>query len=274
MNWSYKKLINFIHFLVALTFYLVVVTAGTRATAEDLNFLGISIQAQKGTFLITKRANVRKKPMTESKKLGELEAGVEVQVVGRPKNGASWMAIQKNGRDYGFVYEPIMLPKIDGTLRVGISGSLEIKKNAKCEYLFNYDDKNTVEGENYVFSDYEITYRCNVKGKPYLLLAAMFMSEVPFLLTREPVFQISIDLMEVENGYDQIFSTIFEYRLKDKKVVFIGTSLEGFASTPEEKERPAKTVAEALKAAVEIAPGAWGEKAWKQIHKAQIEGNL
>jgi hypothetical protein len=100
----------------------------------------------------------------------------------------------------------------------------------------------------------------------------MFMSEVPFNLTREPVFQISVDLMEVENGYDEIFSTIFDYRLKDEKVVFVGISLKALAKIPKEKERPANSVTEALKAAVEIAPGTWGEEAWKQIHKAQFEG--
>lgn len=273
MNWNFKKRISHTRCFIALVFSVVVIMASARAVAEDLIFLGIGVLAQKGTFLVTKRANVRKGPMTKSKKLGELEVGEEVQVVGRAKNGASWMAVQKNGADYGFVYEPILLPKIDGVLEEDISGSLIIKDNVKCEYTFNYDDKNKVEGENYVFSDYEITYSCNVKEEPYRLLAAMFMSEVPFLLNRDPVFQISIDLMEVENGYDEIFSTNFEYRLEDKKVVFVGISLEGMARIPRERERSANTVAEALKAAVELAPGAWGKEAWKQIHKAQSRGN-
>jgi hypothetical protein len=153
-----------------------------------------------------------------------------------------------------------------------MSGSVVIDEHTQCGYTFSFHDKNVVEGENYVFSDYEVTYRCNVRGQYFRLLAAMFMSEVPFHLTRDPVFQISTDIMEIEKGYDEIFSTVFDYRLRDGKVVFVGVSLEDLAKMPKEKERPAKSVAEALKAAVEIAPGAWGEEAWKQIHKAQFEG--
>jgi hypothetical protein len=259
--------------LTTFAFFVALMMAREHSKAEDLNFLGIDIFAEKGNFLVTKSAYVRVGPMTESKKLGELKVGEEVRVVGRAKKGAGWMAIQKNGTDYGFVYEPILLPKIDGTLKESISGSVVIEEHSQCGYTFNFHDKNIVEGENYVFSDYEITYQCNGKEKPFRLLAAMFMSEVPFRLTREPVFQISIDLMEVENGYDEIFSTIFEYRLKEKKVVFVGISLKGLAKIPKEKERPANSVAEALKAAVEIAPGAWGAEAWKQIHKAQFESD-
>jgi len=259
--------------LTALAFSVVVMMAGVRSEAEDLNFLGISVFAQKGTFIVTKKANVRSGPMTESKKLGELEVGEVVHVVGRAKNGAGWMAVQKDGTEYGFVYEPILLPKIDGTLEESVSGILQIKDDSKCKYIFNFHDKNVVEGEKYVFSDYEITYLCSVKGKPFRLLAAMFMSEVPFRLTREPVFQISIDLMEVEKGYDEIFSTSFEYRLVDKKVVFVGISLKDMAGIPEEKERRANSIVEALRAAVEMAPGTWGEEAWKQIHNVHFEGD-
>ena len=258
--------------ITTIVFSVALMMAVEHSKAEDLNFLGIDVFAEKGTFLVTKRANVRVGPMTDSKKLEELKSGEEVQVVGRAKKGAGWMAIQKNGTDYGFVYEPILLPKIDGSLKESISGSVVIDEHTQCGYTFNFDDKNIVEEEKYVFSDYEITYRCNVKGQQFHLLAAMFMSEVPFHLTRKPVFQISVDLMEVENGYDEIFSTVFDYRLRDGKVVFVGVSLKDLAKMPKEKERPAKSVAEALKAAVEIAPGAWGEEAWKQIHIAQFEG--
>jgi hypothetical protein len=253
--------------LPALAFFIVVLMAGVRAEAEDIKFLGTDILAQKGTYLVTKGANVRAGPMTKAKKLGKVKTGTQVHVVGRAKGGAGWMAIQQDGKDYGFVYAPILLPMIDGTLKESISGTVLIEEHAPCGYSFNFHGKNTVEGEDYVFSDYEITYRCNDKGKPFRILAAMFMSEVPFRLTHKAVFQISIDLMEVENGYDEIFSTTFEYRPEDKKVVFAGISIKDLARTPKEKERPANTIAEALAAAVEIAPDAWGKEVWKQIQK-------
>ena len=94
----------------------------------------------------------------------------------------------------------------------------------------------------------------------------MFLSEIPIHLTQKEIFQISIDLMEVENGYDEIFSTTFDYRKKDKELVFVGTSIEGFGKSPKENQRFVNDIVEALVAAVEIAPDAWGNEVWKQIH--------
>jgi len=245
---------------------------GGAVLAEDRNFLGVNVTSIEGTYLVTKGVNVRAGPKTESKKLGTVKAGTRVQVVGRAKGGAGWMAIKNDeGTDYGFVYAPILLPLIDGTLDKNFSGRVLLEEHAPCGYTFEFRGKNTVEGEDYVFSDYEVSYRCNDKGKPFGILAPMFMTEVPFRLTHKPVFQISIDLMEVENGYDEIFSTTFDYVRDEKKVVFAGVSIKELGRTPKEKERSANSIAEALIGAVEIAPDAWGPKVWQQLSKALIE---
>ena len=92
--------------IAIIVFFVALMVAGERSKAEDLNFLGVDIFAEKGTFLVTKKANVRVGPMTKSKKLGELKSGEEVRVVGRAKKGAGWMAIQKDGapvRDIVFI---------------------------------------------------------------------------------------------------------------------------------------------------------------------------
>jgi hypothetical protein len=246
--------------------------AGTVAQAEDRTFLGIVVTALDATYLVTKGANVRTGPETKAKRLGTLKAGTRVSVVGRAKGGAGWMAVQKDGKDYGFVYAPILLPMIDGTLQKSISGTVQIEEHAPCGYTFEFRGKNTVEGEDYVYSDYEVVYRCNDKGRPFRILAPMFMTEVPYKLTHNPVFQISIDLMEVENGYDEIYSTTFHYLPEENKIVYAGVSIKKQGRPPREKQREVNSIAEALSAAVEIAPDAWAPVVWKKLAKELVDG--
>ncbi len=256
--------------LAVVVFLAATLFAGTSVRAEDRMFLGIEVTAINGTYLVIKGANVRSEPKTEANKLGTLKAGKTLKVVGRAKGGAGWMAVQQDGKDYGFVYAPVLLPMIDGTLTESISGRVLIEEHAPCGYTFDFRGKNTVEGEDYVFSDYEIVYRCNDKGKPFSIIAPMFMTEVPYQLTHKPVFLVSIDLMEVENGYDEIFSTIFHYLPEEKKVVYAGVSIKDKGRPPKVTERTVNSIAEALSAAVEIAPDAWAPEVWEQLSKALV----
>ena len=96
----------------------------------------------------------------------------------------------------------------------------------------------------------------------------MFITEAPYQLSQNQVYQISIDILEIENGYDEIFSTILLYKRKEEKVVFDSVTLQEFRAVPPLAERPAKTVGDALAAAVEIAPGAWNSKVWEVLARA------
>ena len=250
---------------LSLTAFFLSITLTGHVFAQEIKFLGINVIAYNGTYLVTKSANVRAAPMTKSKKLGMIKSGAQVKVVGRAKGGAGWMAIQRDGKNFGFVYSPVLLPLIDGRLEKSYSGNASVVRGGACSYIFNFKGKNISEGENYFFSDYEITYLCKHGSETYKLLAAMFLSEIPIQLTQRAIFQISIDLMEVENGYDEIFSTTFEYRKKDKQLVFVGTSIKSFGKSPKENQRFVNDIVEALVAAVEIAPDAWGNKVWEQI---------
>jgi hypothetical protein len=258
--------------IAAVVLFAVTGIAGAGAQAEDRTFLGLQVTSIQGTYLVTKGVNVRTGPKTEAKKLGTLKAGSKVRVVGRAKGGAGWMAISQDGKDFGFVYAPALLPMIDGTLTASVSGTVQIEEHAPCGYTFEFRGKNTVDGEDYVFSDYEVVYRCNDKGKPFKILAPMFMTEVPYKLTHKPVFQISIDLMEVENGYDEIYSTTFHYMPEQKKIVFAGVSIKKQGRTPKVQERTVNSIAEALSAAVEIAPDAWTAGVWEQLSKELVDG--
>ena len=249
------------------------VLAANPARAEDRTFLGQTVRAQEGVYLVTKGANVRAGPKTGAKKLGTVKAGTRVRVVGRAKGGAGWMAITRDGKDYGFVYAPILLPMIDGTLEEPLSGRIVVKGRAPCRYSIDFQGRNTVDGEDYSYADYDVHFRCRHKGKTFAFWAPMFMSEVPYRLTHKPVFQITIDLPEVENGLDEVFSTGFDY-LRDKgKVVLEGVSIKSLGRKAEVTEKDAAGIAQALTAAVEMAPGAWGDGVWKQLREADPDGD-
>jgi len=256
-------------FLMPALMALVIFSAFS-AVAEDRTFLGQQIEDISGTYLVTKDVNIRAMPETKSKKLGSMKSGEQATVVGRAKGGAGWMAITKDGKDFGFVYSPVLLPILDGTLSETINGRVEPEIHSPCGYTIRFKGKNVVEGESFMFSDYEVQYRCNDKGKPFQFLAPMFMTELPYKMTQNPVYQISIDVMQVENGYDEIFSTTFHYDRDKKLLIYEGLSIKEMGRQAKIKERAVTGVAEALAAVVELAPEVWNEKAWQQIAEAQL----
>lgn len=241
------------------------------AEAQQSTLLGVPIKPMNGVYLVVKDANVRTRPETKGKRLATIKKGTRVTVVGKSGN---WMAVTKDGDDFGFIFASVLLPMIDGALDKSYSGRVPMKSSSPCSYSFRFRGKNVIEGEIFEFADYEIQYRCYRKGRPYRLLAPMFMTEVPYRLTPAAVYQISIDVLEIGNKYDEIFSTTFLYQRDRKRVVFDGVSEKKFGRKPEVTQRPAANVSEALIAAVEMAPSSWGDTVWEQVSKSLLdEGN-
>jgi hypothetical protein len=237
--------------------------------AQQRTLLGVPIKPISGTYLVVKDANVRAKPETKGKRLTSIKNGERVTVVGKSGN---WLATTKDGKDFGFIFASVLLPMIDGALDKDYSGTVEMKSHSPCGYTFRFSGKNVIEGEIYEFADYEIQYRCNRKGKPYRFLSPMFMTEVPYKLTPVGVYQISIDILEVDDAYDEIFSTTFLYQRDKNRIIFDSVSNKKLGRPPEVTERKANSIAEALAAAVELAPSSWGDKVWKQISKSLLDG--
>ena len=115
-----------------------------------------------------------------------------------------------------------------------------------------------------------IEYRCTDGGKTYSFYAPMFMTEVPYKLTHDPVYQISIDLLAMDDDPDNIFSIVFLYRRDTEQVTFDSFTKAGMGQKPARPKRAARTIAEALAGAAETAPLAWTKNVWKklvQLHK-------
>ena len=219
-----------------------------------------------GTYLVSRDVRVRAEPKTKSGEVNRLSRGERVQAVGRPKD-AAWLAVSKGGKNLGFVYSPVLLPLIDGTLEEDLKGKASFGVGLSCDYAVRFEGKNQAEGGDFDISDYEITYNCKRRDKEIGFFAFMFITEAPYQVTEKQVYQISIDVLEIENGYDEIFSTILMYRRSSDLVVFDSVSMKKYMRPPSEKEKPALSVAEALAAAVEMAPGAWNDKVWEALAK-------
>lgn len=252
------------------------VLVGGPVRAQDqpqgFKFLGHDIIKMEGAYLVTKDTIVRAEPLNEAKKVGSVSSGNKIQVIGKAKGGAGWMAIRRDGKDFGYVYASMLLPLLDGTLKRDITGRVMMSGRSPCAYSIRFNGRNVLENEVVSFFDYEIEYRCTDGGKAYHFYAPMFITEVPFRQTSDPVFQISIDLLGLDDDPDNIFSMTFVYRRDDNLLVFDGFSNSEIGHTPEKSERPAHTVYEALAGAAETAPLTWTKETWNALvtlHKGE-----
>lgn len=233
-----------------------------EAPAQDETFRGVSVKPLSGRYLVSKDVNVRAAPDTKSERIGRLKAGDWIEAAGR-SGDSSWIAVKKGGKPLGFVFAAVLVPMIDGSLSEPIRGTLNIKGGKRCDYEIKYMGKSPVQGEVFKTADYDVRFFCRVKGTAIKFLAPMFITEGPYQASRKPHYQINIDLLQIDTKqYDEIFSAVFIYRADDRRLIFDGLTVKELGVAPPDKERPAKSVGEALEAAVEIAAGAWGPKVW------------
>ncbi len=122
-----------------------------------------------------------------------------------------------------------------------------------------------VANEPFEISDYTITFRCQSKGKKFEFPAYMFIIEAPYQLSRKPDFQITIDLRDVGDSFEDTFSTTMMYRRAVGKVVFDSVNLAGFQAKTKNLQKDAASVGEALSAAVGVAVQAWNAKVWRAL---------
>ena len=236
--------------------------AGPAGAQQTRTFLGVKISPLSGTYIVTKDVRVRSKPKTGSNQIGRLKKGVRVEVVGKPK-GKSWLAVRQDDKDFGFVFAPILLPLLNGKLEKDIKGKILGRNRPTCDYTIHFEGKSPLEGELFEVSDYEAVFKCKTrKGKAFAFRGPMFLIEAPYDSSKRQKFQISIDLLELSNGYDEVFSTTFFYHRDKNKVVYDSVSQKEYAADPKMKEKPVRNIREALDGAVQLALVAWNDKLW------------
>jgi len=247
--------------IAAVTVWMLVVMAAT-AVAEEM-FRGVPVTPLSGAYLVLKDVNIRGKPETRAKRLGKLKKGDRVDAIGKAQG--AWLAVAKEGKDLGFVFAPMLLPLIDGTLETEIEGKAPLPEEKFCDYVIRFEGKSAVEDGLFETSDYEVAYRCPGDDGDLEFSTYMFITEAPYQLSPNHVYQISIDVTDVSGGYDEILSTVFLYEARRDRVIFDSVSLRAFRRSKASGEKPATTVVEALTAAAELAPGVWSDKVWRAL---------
>ena len=78
------------------TFVFVMLATGQAyAQTGTRKFLGREITPGAGLYLVAKDANVRAGPETSARKVGSVSRGGRVDVAGKAKGGAGWMAVRR-----------------------------------------------------------------------------------------------------------------------------------------------------------------------------------
>lgn len=236
--------------------------AVSAAPAEAETVLGYELEPARYTYVVTSAVNVRAKPQTQSKRLDTLDEGTIPDVLGRYKG---WYAIARDGVPFGFVYGSVMLPTVPGTLPAPLTGRIKPTERLACDYVITHESSEPIAGEDFGTSDYDVRLTC-VTGDDILRVhVPMFLIEGPLGGRANPVFQINVDVPQIAEDYDRVLSVITLYRAEDDIVRFDAFSFKGYGTTPDPRERPATTVAEALVTALDLAVGSWGDNVWEVL---------
>ena len=222
-----------------------------------------------GFYVTRADVNVRFGPSTKARKRSDLDRGVKVEAIGSAADG-KWLVVRQDDQELGFVFTETLLPLIDGSLGQPVKGQTALGAGDSCQFAIRFIGKNPVERELFETSDYEVDWSCSVKGRTVSFPGYMFITEAPFQLSDNNVYQITVDLLDVSREYDEIFSTVFLYRRSENKVVFDSVSMKDFAKTPDPTELPAGDVVAALTSAAQIAPNVWNSRVWERLSEGSF----
>ena len=160
---------------------------GDSSQKIETKFLGQFLSAAAPAYLVLKDVNVRKAPLTKSSRVGRFRKGVRISVAGKAK-GTNWIAVRKDGKDFGFVYAAALAPVLDGSILVPVKGKLSGTNLPSCNYIIQYEGRKNVKGDIQIISDYAASISCNLRGNKIEFMANMFMTELPYRDLRKDVF--------------------------------------------------------------------------------------
>jgi hypothetical protein len=239
--------------------------AAPGARAESA-FLGVPIQPVEQTYVVLQDVHVRAEPSTKGSRVGTIKGNERVWVAGKTSGG--WLAVARDGKNWGFIYTPQVMPLLDGSLDRELAGRVQVDDRTACEFRVRFEGRNEIEGEEFQSFDYEAAYACTIDGKKVEFAAPMFLTEAPYQLSQNAVYQIGVDLLELYHGASEVLSTVLLYDRDKDKVSLESVSVEEFRSPNPLREKAAGGVKEALAAAAEMALRAWNRKLFLQLRDA------
>jgi len=221
-----------------------------------------------GLYEITKDVNVRAGPGTDFERLAGLKAGERVRAIGKVQD-TSWMAISQDGEMLGFVYIPILVPVIDGSLGEQFFGSYmaqDREEGVACDYRFRFEGKTMVEGGDFETADYEVRFRCASQVGAKIFYAHMFLTEAP-VKTKQGLHLIGLDVRSIGDGMEEFLTTRYLYHPKTGAMTFEGHSLPRFATPPKVQTFETDGIKDALTQALEASVASWTAEAWGELLK-------
>lgn len=234
-------------------------------SAPKISFRGVEITPFDVFFIVRKDVNVRSLPTQKSKKVGRLDEGDRISGVGRAKK--DWIAYRDQGKDIGFVYEPVLYPVIDSSLTQDLSGHLSDGNQPACDYKITFVGKTEAEGQLFLIGDYEVDWDCKKNAKKANFTTPMFLTEGPYISRHPAVHQLTIDILDLAINLEEVLSTNLYFDHEKMLVIYENVSKKRLAKVPSKTEIPVRSIPEALKAAVEFAYEAWNETLWDELMK-------
>ena len=242
---------------------LLVLTGGQPCAVHAATFLGFEIAPLAGSYLVLRDVVVRAQPSAESRRIGNLDADERVEVVGQAAN-AAWLAIRREGKDFGFVPAANLMAMIDGRINEPLSGRVQPAEGPPCSYVIRFASKSEIPGMPFGTADYDVLWSCAAQGRTFDVYSYLFITEGPVAPPGQQ-YQISMDVPAIAVDYDRVLTTVLLYDRPGAVVRLDRVAAKALAAAKPEKERPAANVAQALRAAVEIAASSWNATVWKRL---------
>ncbi|MDG2032807.1 MAG: hypothetical protein P8J29_02605 [Rhodospirillales bacterium] len=239
-----------------------------HAESKSLTFLGQTLSAAAPDYFVLKDANVRGKPLTKSPRVGRMRKGMRIQAAGKAK-GTNWVAVRKEGKDWGFIYAAALAPVLDGAISRPFTGKLAGVDLPECEYTVRYEGRHPVDGDVQIISDYAVALSCDLKGRKLAFTATMFLTELPYQDLRKDIFQLNVDLPEVKDKEEEIMSVTSLYEYGKKEVAFDAVTIASLARTQPKTKKKADAIPAVLTAALEFAHAIWGPGVWAALSKVK-----
>jgi hypothetical protein len=239
---------------------------GGAKDKDTVMFLGQPVSPRPGTFVVTKDLNVRDKPDTSGKKVSSFSEGTKITVVGNARG--SWVAVREDGKDLGFVYGPVLMPLLDAVVKEPLTGRVEIAGGA-CDFRIVFEGESPIEGQLFNSVDYRTALECRRAGASFAFEMPMFITEGPYNGGSQPVHQIGMDVLELAQEYERVFSTNLLYDAEKGEIRLDSVSVDKYLTGA--KKRPstkAGDVASALVGGVGLAARSWSRDFWSDLARA------
>ena len=235
------------------------------AAGEEITFLGEKITPKSGIFIVTKDLNVRDKPDTKGKRVDQFQEGERISVVGKAKG--SWLAVRVDGKDLGFVYGPVLMPLINPVVEEPMTGNAKID-GGSCAYRAVFEGESPIEGQMFKSADYRAILECQRGGKSFAFEMPLFITEGPYNGGGRSIHQIGMDVLELAQEYERVFSTNLLYDVEKNEVKLDSVSVKKYLVKGKRDPVPAQDVASALRAAIGLAVRSWSPVFWTELARA------